>query len=621
MESATEQMEGRKSMWERGIVKAGKRWGLLIAAAALASVAPTGASAGAAEPVDLILYNAKVWTVDEANPRAEAVAVRGSRIVKVGRDREVLRLRDPATRTVDLGGRLVLPGFIDAHTHFENATEWFFEARLIDVNDEAEMLARLGEAVKRVPKGLWITGTDWSGIASRQKRVPGSAPFQSFAPSLAAVDKVAPDHPVLFQRFDGAYFANSRALELLRIHKLTPNPSGGEYHRDARGELTGMLLGTAGERAEKTLPPKSRHRTLIAARALMAELNRNGITGIHDIARVDTLSQNRDFHTFVERSHSDVSIFTDLRDRGELSVRVHPLLTLANWEGLAGQGIRQGAGDDLIRYGGLKAFIDGTLMFEPYANRPNYAGNFTFRVLNEEEMRADIVGADRAGLDVAMHVTGDKAHALLLDWYRAAMRANGPRDRRFRLIHAWYPSLEQISQAGEMGLFADITPHHMIREIDTVEKLLGPQRVKTAHAWRTMIDKGVRINIVSDWPGNFDRSHVSPLNPLENIYYAVTRQDLGRDPKKGWHPGEAMTIEEAIRAYTINPASASREEAIKGSIAEGKLADLVVLSKDILQLPPQDLLTTEVIATIFDGKMIYTKSDPASWAQKRRRAR
>lgn len=543
---------------------------------------------------DLILHNGKIWTVDPERPEADAVAISGSRITKVGSSREVLRLAQSSTRLIDLKGRLVLPGFIDTHTHFENATDQFYEAALTGANDEASFLAAVGEAAQRVPEGFWITGGNWG------------APSSSFQPSRAALDRITPRHPVLLRRHDGAYFINSEGLRLLRIGRETPDPAGGRYERDpATGELTGLLLGTAGERALQALPPKSRSRTLVAARVLLKDFGRYGITGIHDIARVDALSQEATFQTHVERSYTDLSIFTDLRAAGELTVRVYPLLSLSTVRGLARVGIRPGSGDEFIRFGGLKGFVDGpTMMAEPYGKGAGFAGGFTFRVVDAETMRNDIIAADRLGFDVALHVMGDKAHDLTLDWYEAAIEGNGPRDRRFRLIHARYPSAAAIRRAGALRLIADITPYHLMIEASELDRRFGVERARTAHAWRSLADAGVRIDIGSDWPGHFDRSHYLPLDPLRNIYHAITRASAD-EPAKGWHRGEALTLEEAIRAYTINPAYASHQEAIKGSITPGKLADLVVISMDILTAPPERLLDAKVVMTVFGGRIIF----------------
>lgn len=577
-------------------------------AMALLSLALCGvaSAAGGTEPAaDLILHNTKVWTADEDRPLAEAVAIRDGRILRVGTNQQVLALRGPSSRVLDLRDRLVVPGFIDGHTHFENATEWFFEARLMDIDTEAGMLERLGEATQRVPGGLWITGGDWGELKARQAVKRGER-FLAFTPSLAAIDAISPDHPVLFRRHNGDYFANSRALETLRIVKNRPDPDGGSYQRDPRsGDLTGMLLGRAGDRAAQALPPKSMARTLIAARALVRELNSYGITGIHDIARLDEVSQQQIHHAHVERSYSDLGIFTALRDEHALTVRVYAMLQLSGWDRLAEYGIAPGGGDDLIRYGALKSFIDGSLMFEPHTDNPAYSGDFTFRVSSPEALRADFLGADRHGFDMATHQIGDKAISMYLDWMEQAVGENGARERRLRLIHMEYPRLRDIRRAGKLRAFADMTPVHMLAILGKIEERVGPDRARTAFAGRTLIDNGVRINLVSDWPGDFYKFHSKPLNPLVNIFHAVTRRGIGQAHEQAWHPEEALTVEEGLRAYTINPADAAHEASIKGSISEGKFADLVVLSKDILPGPPEELLSTEVLYTIFNGDIVY----------------
>lgn len=301
-----------------------------------------------------------------------------------------------------------------------------------------------------------------------------------------------------------------------------------------------------------------------------------------------------------------------MRAAGDLTVRVYPLLSLRTARGLAALGITPGSGDDLIRFGGLKGFVDGaTMMAVPYGGNPTYAGDFTFRVIDAQTMRDDVIAGDRLGFDIALHVMGDKAHDLTLDWYEAAVKANGPRDRRFRLIHARYPSEAAIQRAGALGLVADITPYHLIIEMNDLDKRFGQDRARTAHAWQTLQKNGIRLDIGSDWPGHFDRTHYTPVDPLRNIYHAVTRADVeGAVP--GWHPNERLTVPEAIRAYTINPAFASHEEAIKGSITAGKLADLVVVSRDILKAKPKELLEARVVTTIFGGKIIYDEGAAVS---------
>ena len=256
-------------------------------------------------------------------------------------------------------------------------------------------------------------------------------------------------------------------------------------------------------------------------------------------------------------------------------MRVYALLTLAVWREIVSCGIQPRTDEGLLRFGALKAFIDGFLMEKPYEDDPDYAGDFTFRFVDEATMAADIAGADAAGFDPVVHTIGDKAHRLLLDWYEAAVRANPARDRRFRVIHAWYPSAREVERIGKLGLIADITPQHQAND-GVVERRLGPQRARTAHAWRSLRDAGARLDLVSDWPGSFNE--------------------------------QALTVAEAIAAYTINPAFASYEEDLKGSITAGKLADLVVVSRDILSAPPEAIRQAEIDLTILGGKVVYRRA-------------
>jgi predicted amidohydrolase YtcJ len=575
----------------------------LLAALLAGTVGPAVAATAT-----LILKNAEIWTVDDRKPTAHALAIAGNRILKVGEDREVLKLAGPQTQVLDLRGAFVLPGFTDSHTHFGNAVAAFYDVRLVDVNAGPLLLERLRRAVSEIPKDMWITGYDWSSVAAAQAKRRGDAGFTPFTPSLADVDRVTPDHPVLLRRYDGAYFINSRGLQLARVDKYTPDPANGEYVKDPRtGELTGMLLGSAGGRLALILPPSSRARDLIGARAMLRELGRYGITSIHDIAHVDEISQTKTWRTDVERSFTDLGLFRDLRARGELSVRVYPILTLASWRDYKADGITPGMGDDLIRYGTLKLFVDGGIyMSKPYDNHPQVSGGFSFRVVDEQTLHDDVVGADALGFDSAAHVTGDRAHELLLDWYEDAIRTNPPRDRRFRLIHAWYPARAEVERAGRMHAIADIQPWQLISEMPDMLAKLGPERSAFGFPWRTLMQQGVRITLGSDWPGSFDRSSLAPLDPIENIYYAVTRQRLDGTPVGGWHPEQRMTVDEAIRAYTLNGAFASRQEDVKGSLTEGKLADVVVLSKNLRRIAPREIPSVRVRYTIFDGRIVYS---------------
>ena len=564
---------------------------LLVFAVALAGGSP-----------DLILHGGRVYTVDVKNPEAQAVAVRDGRILKVGADADVLGTRGPKTKTIDLHGRLMLPGFNDAHTHFENACDWESQIALFDATGENDIVRRVGEVTRKLPKGTWIRGGDYGAFAAWDAAAKKQSPPSPPVLTLAAIDAAAPDHPVLLRRADGAYFANSRALALARFRKEMPDPRGGRMERDAAGALTGVLVGRAGERMVELLPPPSVERKLIAARLVLHDLARYGITSIADVARLDAASERALFATHVERSSSNLEIFRELQRRGELSVRVYAFLTMRLLKETMAEHIRPRTDEGLIRYGGMKAFVDGYLMEAPSPSNPLYAGDFTFRFIDEKTMAADIAAADRNGFDPVVHTIGDKAHRLLLDWYEAAIRSNPARDRRFRVIHAEYPSPGDVARMGRMHLIADITPAHLLRDTSSVERRVGPERAATTYPWRSMIDAGVRLNLVSDMPGSFNEQELKPFDPIEIIAEAVTRRPEHGEP---WHPEQRLTIEQAIMAYTLNPAFSSYEEDRKGSITEGKVADLVILSKDILKLTPEEIREARVDITIFGGRVVY----------------
>jgi len=546
-----------------------------------------------------------VWTVDPALPEAQAVAIRGDRIVHVGSTADALALRGSRTEVIDLAGRFVLPGFVDAHTHFGNAAAWAFRAALYELRDPNEVTAAVAAVAGRVPEGLWIGGGDIGAAAAWEADALGRARPAPMAIDRGALDAAAPRHPVLLRRVDGAYVANSLALARARVTRETPDPRGGRNERDAAGELNGVMHGRAGERMVELVPPDTLELKLVGARAALDELRRVGITSVHDVARLDAATQRQIFHTNVERSGTDLELFRELQRRGELTVRVYAFLSLPTWRDAVEAGIRPRSDDGLIRFGAMKAFIDGFLMDAPYLNTPRFGGSFTFRFVDEATMAADIAGADAAGFDPVVHTVGDKAHRLLLDWYEAAIRRNGRRDRRLRVIHAWYPSAREIERIGKLGLYVDITPQQLVNDISSVERKLGAERAKTAHAWRSFLDAGARLDIVSDWPGSYNEQKATPLAPLENIALAITRQAPDGVPSGGWHPDQRLTVEEAIAAYTITPAYASHEEQRKGSITVGKFADLVVLSRDILRASASDIRTTRVDRTILGGRVIY----------------
>lgn len=580
----------------------GRGWSLLLLPLLGATLF---AQQPALRPADLILRNAKIWTLDEKLPEAQAVAIRGNRIVKVGSNEAVQEVFSAGvTRVIDLRGKLVLPGFIDSHTHFDAAGRLLLGLNLLDVNDAAQFTQRVAAAAARLPKGSWLTGGDWGAYAQWEKDAvgPAAAPVRLLEPNKELIDPVTPEHPVLIRRFDGqAWLANSLALRAAGITRDTPDPENGAIVRGPTGEPTGLLRGEAYKLVARVIPPPAFTQQLAEARAALAEARRWGVTSIHDNTGFEQLE-----------------VFKALHKNGELTLRVWARMPLTEWARLkehirsyrvpAGQG---GWGDQYIRLGGLKGWVDGimgnstALFFEPYSHQPENSGRLREIMFPEGNLEELVRAADREGFTVTIHAIGDRANRILLDTYAKVFAENPARDRRFRAVHAQVVHSEDFKRFGELKLIVEVQPYHCIDDLRWLEERIGLLRARSSYAFRTLRDAGALLSFGSDWPGT--TASLYPINPLLGIYAAVTRQTLTGQPAEGWFPEQRLSIEEAIRFYTLDNAYASFEESIKGSISEGKLADLVVLDRDILSLPPQELLRTQVLYTIFDGKIVYEK--------------
>jgi predicted amidohydrolase YtcJ len=520
-----------------------------------------------------------VWTGDPAQPSAAAVAVSNRRITAVGSDAEVLAGAPRDAERIDLGGRLLCPGFIDAHTHFENACDWFFQVPVTGVNDGAELRARVARTLVGVPPGVWVTGGGDFG--------------PELVPRLAGIDEVSADNPVLLRRADGRYFANTVALRIARL-----------------AGTDGLLERPTGEAVQRLVAPVSLAQKVVGGRGVMAELNRLGITSIHDIARHPALSERTIHSRHLERSYSNLAVFEELRRRGDLGVRVYAFLTLDTFEGLAAEGIFPGTGDEWLRYGALKIFLDSGVMLSPFdparAAGTGLKGDWSYRFVGEQRLLERIVAGDRAGFDIGVHVQGDAAIRLALNCFQHAARVNPPRDRRHRLIHAWHLAEDDFARAAGLGMVADVTADHLLLYSRGLDDLLGAARAGNAFAWRRMVDSGIVTNLVSDLPGAFDRSHVATVDPLRNMYVALTRAAPAVEDN-AFHPEQALRIEDVLRAYTSAPAYSSREEDLKGTVSPGKLADLVVLSDDITRADPTSLLTATVDVTVLAGEVVHRR--------------
>jgi predicted amidohydrolase YtcJ len=584
--------------------------GALVASLALAAVPGRAQPAVGAGAADLVLLGARVYTLEPAQPWAEAVAVRGDRILKVGTREDVSKLvREGRTRVVELEGRLVLPGFIDNHTHFDSAGRLLLGLNLLEVDEPVEFRKRVGEAAARLPPGAWLVGGDWGAYGAWAKGSTGAAAGAprppEFLPTKELIDGASGDHPALVSRFDGKlHLANTLALRAAGITSATRNPEDGEILRGADGEPNGLLRGAASKLVESVIPPPAYAQRKAEALRALHEARRFGVTTIHDnVANFDQLQ-----------------LFRDLQKSGELTSRVWARMWLSEWERErdylrrnAVPAVVGGWGDDMIRLGGLKAWVDGimgnssALFFEPYTSAPDSYGRLRPVMFPEGNLYRLIKGADRAGFTVTVHAIGDRANRILLDTYERVFAENPPRDRRFRVVHAQVMEPQDQLRFGRLGLVAEVQPYHAIDDMRWMEERIA-SRAENAYAFRGLMNGGAAMSFGSDWPGT--NASYYPINPLLGIYAAVTRQTLEGRPEGGWFPRQRISLEDAVRFFTWNNAYATFEEDSKGSLRDGKLADLVVLDRDIFARPPRELIETQVLYTILGGKIVKGPDSP-----------
>ena len=566
--------------------------GLAASAACGPDLAGGPDSAGEA---DLILTGGRIWTGVEERPWAEAIAVGDNRILAVGGAGEVDALRGSDTRVIRLEGRFVAPGFIDNHTHFNRAGELLLGVNLLDVSDAEGLIARVREASDRLPEGAWMVGGDWGAYeawtlgsagegGSDLPRPEGGA--EPFRPDRLLIDSVTPAHPALLSRWDrSAYLANGLALEMAGA---TCSWSGVEC---ADGSATGRLTPDAAARVREAVPPKTLELKLAEARVALGRLRERGVTGIHDITPPEMLK-----------------VFQELRERGELTVRVYARPTLDRWESLREVGIEHGFGDEWIRVGGLKGFVDGIMgnssarFYEPYVTSGE-RGTWRAMMSPPGNMERLIIGADSAGHWPQIHAIGDQAIDTVLDLYERAMEVNGPKPRRFRVIHVQVLRGPDVAvRMARLGIIAEVQPYHAIDDMRWMAERIG-DRARWAYAFRTLRDAGVTLSFGSDWPGT--NASWYPASPVLGIYAAVTRQTLEGNPQGGWYPEERIDVETALRAYTVHNAYAAGEEAFKGTLEPGKLADIVVLDRDPFAVAPQELKELNVTLTVVGGEIVY----------------
>ena len=581
-----------------------------------------------AQVADLVLRNGVIWTVDDDNPRAEAMASAGARILYVGSNSGVEQYIGADTAVVDLAGKFVTPGFYDNHVHFEGTGRLLYGLNLLDVSDERSFVARIRDVNERYAAGTWITGGDWSAyetwaegdVAEAGREVnPDDLYGNLFLPNKGMIDGFTGDRPVLVKRFDRkVYMANSAALEKAGIRKGTPDPEGIAVERAENGEPTGALFNPVSGAVESTvlvqdnvgalfatiIPAPTRAQRIAETRETWKKMASVGLTSYCDITS-DPIY---------------VDIYREMRDKNLMTARARYRPPLDKWNYMAGLGIQVGFGDEWIRFGAVKAWIDGIMgnssarFYEPYTHNPSSRGiwrdiMFPFERSPEkpEQMQSNLerlaLEADAANIQLTVHAIGDEANGYLMDMLERIIAKNGEKDRRFRLVHAQIMTDRDIKRGGDMNIVAEVQPYHTSDDMRWMEERIGRERSRGAYAFRRLWDSGATVSFGSDSPGtNASRYY---LNPMLGLYAAVTRKTLSGQPEGGWFPQEKITIEQAIKAYTLNTAYAGFEEDIKGSLTAGKLMDFVVLSDNLLTMDPDDIKDVTVLTTVVGGKVVY----------------
>ncbi|MEO8431360.1 MAG: amidohydrolase [Acidobacteriota bacterium] len=529
-------------------------------------------------PADLVLRSAKIWTADPARPSAEAIAVRAGRIIGIGSNDDVERFRGPGTRTIDGRGRRVVPGFIDAHTHMSGGGFDLLAIDLRRTRDPGELTRIVADYAKTRPAGTWLTDGAWDHEQWTPPRLP----------TREMLDPATGDHPACFSRQDGhMVVCNSLALRLAKIDRTTPDPPGGVIVHDERGEPTGVLKDAAMDAVFSVRPARTPAELQGALRAAMRHAAGVGVTSVQDLPG----------------DSGDLEAWEALRASGGLTVRVHYRLPLASWEKARDRRASM-KNDEWLRLGGVKGYADGSLgsstaLFDqPYSDEPGNRGVFASDAIPLSRMEERVAGADRAGLQVVIHAIGDRANAEILDLYDRVFRANGSRDRRFRIEHAQHLRQADIPRFARLGVIASMQPYHAIDDGRWAEKRIGRERCRTTYAFRSLLDAGARLAFGSDWD-------VAPLSPIAGIDAAVTRRTIDGKNPRGWFPEQRIRVEEALAAYTRGAAWAAFEEGEKGMLSTGKLADFVILSGDLLSVPPERIVDIRVETTVVGGKIVF----------------
>ncbi len=530
-----------------------------------------------AGPADLVVYG-RVWTGDSDHPWAAAVAVAGDTISAVGDSADIARLAGPATKVLANGAAMVTPGFMDGHLHFIDGGFQLASVDLRPANTPNEFIERLAAYATERRPGEWIVGGEWDH--ERWPRAP--------LPRRDWIDSVTPNNPVLLYRLDGHMaLANGAALRLAGVTRATKDIPGGVIVRDPRtGEPTGILKDEAMGPVQAVVPDPTNDQRDAALKRALEHAASHGVTAFA--------------HVSVARA--DLATYLRAKRAGTLTARAALYFPIQYWKEVADSVERLGRGDDWVWIGGVKGYMDGSLgsttayFYAPYDDDPSTSGLPT---TPEDSMRKWVGAADSAGLQVVVHAIGEKANGILLQIYDSVSQAHGVRDRRFRVEHAQHLRREDIGRFAKLGVVASMQPYHAIDDGRWAQKRIGPERIKTTYAFRSLLDEGAVLAFGSDWT-------VAPIEPLLGIYAAVTRRTLDGKNPKGWVPEEKITVDEALRAYTAGNAYGVFAEDRRGKLVPGYLADLVLLDRDLTRIPPEEIEQAVVKATVVGGKVVYS---------------
>lgn len=528
------------------------------------------------ETATMAIINARIWTGDTARPWAEAIAVSGEKIIFVGSSDEVKKMVSDSSLLVDAKNQMVIPGFIDSHIHFIDGGLGLSSVQLRDAKTKQEFIARIAAFAKTVPRGTWILNGDWDHTN-----------WGAELPEAQWIDSISSEHPVFIQRLDGHMgLANSAAMKLSKISQATADVVGGSVIRNEKGLLTGIFKDNAMGLIYKNVTNPSDELKDRALKAAMRYVAENGVTSVQSMGTWD-----------------DLQVYRRAAKNTGLNTRIYAVVPLYSWKKLSEEIKKSGRGDNYLKIGGLKGFVDGSLgshtaaFMQPFTDTPSDSG---FLVTPIEEIYKAVSAADKAELQVMVHAIGDKAIHEQLNIFERVENENGKRDRRFRIEHAQHIAPADLNRFNSLNVIASMQPYHAIDDGRWAEKVIGPERIKTTYAFKSLLDNKAVLAFGSDW-------FVAPPTPLEGIYAAVTRRTLDDKNPGGWVPEQKINVEQALRAYTSGSAYASFDENNKGILKKGFLADFVILDHDLTTIEATKIRDVKVMSTIVGGKIVFER--------------